>query len=97
MLEDLDKKRLRDIEVIPGDLCDGNTVRRAVQGCDRVLHLGALIGIPYSYSNPEDVVQTNVLGSLNVLQACLESGVERLVQTSTSEVYGTARYVPMDE
>jgi NAD dependent epimerase/dehydratase len=97
MLDDLDKKRLRNIEVIPGDLRDGKAVRRVVQGCDRVLHLGALIGIPYSYSNPEDVVQTNVLGSLNMLQACLESGVERLVQTSTSEVYGTARYVPMDE
>jgi NAD dependent epimerase/dehydratase len=97
MLEDLDKKSLRNIDVIPGDLRDAPAVRRAVLGCDRVLHLGALIGIPYSYSNPEDVVQVNVLGTLNVLQACLESGVERLVQTSTSEVYGTARYAPMDE
>jgi dTDP-glucose 4,6-dehydratase len=62
-----------------------------------VFHLGALIGIPYSYLNPADVVQTNILGSLYILQASLEFGVERLVQTSTSEVYGTAQYVPMDE
>jgi NAD dependent epimerase/dehydratase len=97
MLEDLNKKRLRDIDVVVGDLRDTQSVRKAVRGCDRVLHLGALIGIPYSYSNPEDVVHTNVLGTLNVLNACLEFGIERLVHTSTSEVYGTAQYVPMDE
>jgi NAD dependent epimerase/dehydratase len=97
MLEDLDRKSLKNIEVISGDLRDFEAVRRAVRGCGRVYHLGALIGIPYSYLNPADVVQTNVLGSLHVCQACLESGVERLVQTSTSEVYGTAQYVPMDE
>jgi NAD dependent epimerase/dehydratase len=97
MLEDLDKKKLSNIEIMAGDLRDSEAVRRAVRGCDRVLHLGALIGIPYSYLNPEDVVQTNVLGTLHVLRACLESGVERLVLTSTSEVYGTAQYVPMDE
>jgi NAD dependent epimerase/dehydratase len=97
MLEDLNPKRLKDIEVVSGDLRDTGFVRKAVKGCDRVLHLGALIGIPYSYSNPEDVVHTNVLGTLNVLQACLENGVERLVHTSTSEVYGTAQYAPMDE
>jgi NAD dependent epimerase/dehydratase len=97
MLEDLDKKKLNNVEIIAGDLRDSESVRRAVRGCQRVFHLGALIGIPYSYLNPEDVVQTNVLGTLHVLRACLESGVERLVQTSTSEVYGTAQYVPMDE
>jgi NAD dependent epimerase/dehydratase len=97
MLEDLDKKSLKNIEVITGDLRDGATVRKAVRGCHRVFHLGALIGIPYSYLNPADVIQTNILGSLHVLQASLESGVERIVQTSTSEVYGTAKYVPMDE
>ncbi len=97
MLEDLDKKTLGKIEVVAGDLRDPEAVRRAVRGCQRVFHLGALIGIPYSYSNPADVVQTNVLGTLHVLQASLEYGVERLVQTSTSEVYGTAQYVPMDE
>ncbi len=97
MLEDLDRKKLQNIEVVAGDLRDAVAVRRAVKGCSRVFHLGALIGIPYSYVNPGDVVSTNVLGSLNVLQASLESSVERIVQTSTSEVYGTAQYVPMDE
>jgi NAD dependent epimerase/dehydratase len=97
MLEDLDRKKIKNIEVITGDLKDPDAVRRAVRGCNRVLHLGALIGIPYSYLNPLDVIQTNVLGTLHVLQASLELGVERIVQTSTSEVYGTAQYVPMDE
>jgi NAD dependent epimerase/dehydratase len=97
MLENLDKKTLSRIEVVSGDLRDPEAIRRAVRGCRRVFHLGALIGIPYSYLNPADVVQTNVLGTLHVLQACVDSGVDRLVQTSTSEVYGTARYVPMDE
>ncbi|MDM7994140.1 MAG: SDR family NAD(P)-dependent oxidoreductase [Acidobacteriota bacterium] len=97
MLEDLDKKSLKNIHVVAGDLRDPEAVRRAVRGCNRVFHLGALIGIPYSYLNPADVLQTNVMGSLHVFQACLDSGVERLVQTSTSEVYGSAQYTPMDE
>ncbi len=97
MLEDLTARSLKEIDVVTGDLRDSETVRRAVKGCGYVLHLGALIGIPYSYVSPADVVATNVLGSLNVLQASLEFGVQRMVQTSTSEVYGTARYVPMDE
>ena len=97
MLEDLDKKALKNIEIVTGDLRDSGAVRKAVRGCHRVFHLGALIGIPYSYLNPEDVIQTNVLGTLHILQASLDSGVDRLVQTSTSEVYGTAKYVPMDE
>jgi NAD dependent epimerase/dehydratase len=97
MLETLEKRLLKNIEVISGDLRDSQAVRKAVQGCSRVFNLGALIGIPYSYLNPADVIQTNVLGTLHVLQASLESGIERMVQTSTSEVYGTAQYVPMDE
>jgi NAD dependent epimerase/dehydratase len=97
MLKDLGKKRFESIELVAGDLRDNEAVRKAVRGCDRVFHLGALIGIPYSYGNPADVVQTNVMGSLHILQASLEFGVERMVQTSTSEVYGTAKYVPMDE
>lgn len=97
MLEDLDKRTLEKMEVRVGDLRDSEAVRKAVRGCDRVFHLGALIGIPYSYLNPADVIQTNVLGTQNVLQASLEFGVERFIQTSTSEVYGTAQYVPMDE
>ncbi len=97
MLEDLGERKMKEMEVVVGDLRDHEAVRRAVSGCNYVFHLGALIGIPYSYVNPADVVSTNVVGSLHVLQACLESGVDRLVQTSTSEVYGTAEYVPMDE
>ena len=97
MLEDLNARQLRKIEVIPGDLRDADAVRRAVRGCQVVFHLGALIGIPYSYINPADVVATNILGTLHVLQAALDAGIQRLVQTSTSEVYGTAQLVPMDE
>ncbi len=97
MLEDLDKRKLKQMDIQTGDLRDPEAVRRAVRGCNYVFHLGALIGIPYSYVNPADVVSTNVQGTLHVLQACLDSGVERLIQTSTSEVYGTAQYVPMDE
>ena len=97
MLQDLDRRKLGKIEVMAGDLRDSEAVRKAVRGCDRVFHLGALIGIPYSYSNPVDVIQTNVLGTLHALNASLEFGVERFIQTSTSEVYGTAQYVPMDE
>ncbi len=97
MLEDIDKRMLGKIEVISGDLRDAEAVRRAVRGCNIVFHLGALVGIPYSFTNPADVVATNVGGTLNVVQACLDAGVARLVQTSTSEVYGSAQYVPMDE
>lgn len=97
MLELLDRRILKGIEVQSGDLRDAEAVRRAVRGCNYVLHLGALIGIPYSYTNPLDVVATNVLGSAHVLQAGREFSVDRIVQTSTSEVYGTAQYVPMDE
>jgi NAD dependent epimerase/dehydratase len=86
------------IEVERGDLKDPVAVRRAVEGREWVFHLGALIAIPYSYQNPYDVIQTNVLGTAHVLDACrLEPGLERLVLTSTSEVYGTAQRVPIDE
>lgn len=86
------------IELERGDLKDPTAVRRAVEGQEWVLHLGALIAIPYSYQNPHDVVQTNVLGTAHVLDACRASStLERVVLTSTSEVYGTARRVPIDE
>jgi NAD dependent epimerase/dehydratase len=86
-----------DIEVIAGDICDRDSVRRAVQGVEVVFHLAALIAIPYSYYAPSSYVRTNVEGTLNVLQVSRELNVERIVHTSTSEVYGTARYVPIDE
>ena len=84
-------------QVIAGDLRDVEAVRQAVRDADTVFHLGALIAIPYSYIHPREVVETNVMGTLNVLMAAREYGVRRVVHTSTSEVYGTARYVPIDE
>jgi dTDP-glucose 4,6-dehydratase len=86
-----------EIEVLAGDVTDRDSVMAAVRDCEIVFHLAALIGIPYSYSAPASYVQTNVGGTLNVLQCCRDAGVARVVHTSTSEVYGTARYVPIDE
>jgi NAD dependent epimerase/dehydratase len=86
-----------DIEVVQGDIQDRDSVRQAVQGCDVVFHLAALIAIPYSYRAPESYVRTNVVGTLNVVQAARELGLERVVHTSTSEVYGTAQTVPISE
>jgi dTDP-glucose 4,6-dehydratase len=85
------------IEVIAGDLRDPQAVRLAVEGCQAVFHLGALISIPYSYLHPLEVAEANFMGTLNVLTACRDLGVERLIHTSTSEVYGTARQVPISE
>jgi NAD dependent epimerase/dehydratase len=84
-------------EVFAGDIRDPHGVKEAMKGCDAVLHLAALIAIPYSYHSPDTYVDTNVKGTLNVLQAARELGVSRLVHTSTSEVYGTARFVPITE
>jgi NAD dependent epimerase/dehydratase len=97
MLEDVGKNVLKEIKVIAGDLRDSDCVRMAVLRQQVVFHLGALIGIPYSYVNPRDVVDTNLNGTLNVLSAACDSEVEKVVHTSTSEIYGTAQYVPMDE
>jgi dTDP-glucose 4,6-dehydratase len=88
---------VRDVDVVLGDLRDAESVSRAVEGCEVVFHLGAQIAIPYSYVNPRDYVETNVTGTLNVALAAQAHGVERVVQTSTSEVYGTARQVPITE
>ncbi len=85
------------VEIIMGDLRDLPAVEQAMRGVSHVFHLGALIAIPYSYIHPADVVETNIIGTLNVLLAARESGVERVVHTSTSEVYGTALRVPIDE
>ncbi|WP_046156669.1 NAD-dependent 4,6-dehydratase LegB [Chromobacterium vaccinii] len=87
----------RSFEVFAGDIRDPHGVRTAMQGCDVVLHLAALIAIPYSYHSPDTYIDTNVKGTLNVVQAARELGVERVVHTSTSEVYGTARFVPITE
>jgi len=84
-------------EVISGDVRDPDCVRAAMQGCDYVLHLAALIAIPYSYTSPRSYVDTNITGTLNVVQAARELGVKRVVHTSTSEVYGSARFVPITE
>ena len=86
-----------DIEIIAGDVRDYDSVLRSVRGCDVVFHLAALIGIPYSYHAPRSYLATNVEGTLNLLQAVREVGVSRLIHTSTSEVYGSAKYIPIDE
>lgn len=87
----------RSVEIFAGDIRDPHGVRSAMQGCDVVLHLAALIAIPYSYHSPDTYIDTNVKGTLNVVQAARDLGVERVVHTSTSEVYGTARFVPITE
>ena len=89
--------RASDIDILQGDVRDGERVATVAEGTEVVFHLAALIGIPYSYEAPESYVQTNVMGTYNVLNAARRAGVERMVQTSTSEVYGTARQVPIDE
>lgn len=85
------------VEIVFGDVRDPFMVRKAMQSQEVVFHLAALIGIPYSYHAPHSYVETNIHGTLNVVQAALDAGVSRVVQTSTSEVYGTAQYVPIDE
>jgi NAD dependent epimerase/dehydratase len=97
MLSDLPEDSLKSIEVVLGDIRDPFFVHKAVKGCDYVFHLAALIGIPYSYVAPADYVMTNIQGTLNVLEACRSEGTERIIHTSTSETYGTAQYVPIDE
>lgn len=94
----LDESPFRnDIEVVAGDICDRDSVCQAMRSVEIVFHLAALIAIPYSYLAPASYVSTNVGGTLNVLQVARDLGVERIVHTSTSEVYGAARYVPIDE
>jgi len=85
------------IEVFAGDIRDPHGVKKAMSGCDMVMHLAALIAIPYSYHSPDTYVDTNIKGTLNVVQAARELGVRKVVHTSTSEVYGTARFVPITE
>ncbi|HAV78798.1 MAG TPA: NAD-dependent dehydratase [Anaerolineae bacterium] len=97
LLKLLSREDLSEVEIIAGDLRDEHAVNNAVKECDVVFHLGALISIPYSYFHPAEVASANFMGTLNILMACREHGVKRLVHTSTSEVYGTARQVPINE
>lgn len=84
-------------EVISGDIRDPHGIKKAMEGCEAVMHLAALIAIPFSYHSPDTYIDTNIKGTLNVLQAARDIGVRKVIHTSTSEVYGTARYVPIDE
>lgn len=96
-LDTLSKEKYKQIEIFSGDIRDSNGVREAMSGIDVVFHLAALIAIPFSYHSPDSYIDTNIKGTLNVLQAARELEVERVIITSTSEVYGTAQYVPIDE
>ncbi|MDD5633969.1 MAG: NAD-dependent 4,6-dehydratase LegB [Candidatus Omnitrophica bacterium] len=96
-LDSLPSESLKKIEIFTGDIRDPNGTRKAVEGVDVIFHLAALIGIPFSYHSPDSYVDTNIKGTLNLLQASLKRDVERILVTSTSEVYGTAKYVPIDE
>ena len=86
-----------EVDVFMGDLRDRDSLRKAIKGVDVVFHLGALISIPYSYEGPLSYIQTNIEGTINVLQMAIDTGVKLVIHTSTSEVYGTARQVPIDE
>ncbi len=94
-LEDIDC--LKDVEVVSGDICNPHFCANAAKGADTVFHLAALIAIPYSYAAPSSYIDTNVKGTFNMCQAALDNGCSRFIHTSTSEVYGTALYVPIDE
>lgn len=96
-LDSLPKSQLKEIEIFSGDIRDPNGVKTAMKGCEVVFHLAALIAIPFSYHSPDSYLDTNVKGTLNILQASRELEVEKVLITSTSEVYGTAQYVPIDE
>jgi NAD dependent epimerase/dehydratase len=96
-LDTFSREQLAKIEIFTGDVRDPNGVREAMKGVDTVFHLAALIAIPYSYHSPDSYVDTNIKGTLNVLQAARDLGTQRILVTSTSEVYGTALYVPIDE
>lgn len=96
-LDSIAEKTAREIEIFSGDIRDSYCVKKAMAGADVVFHLAALIGIPYSYYSPDAYVDTNVKGTLNILQAAREIGIKKIVHTSTSEVYGTAQFVPITE
>ncbi|WP_222535545.1 NAD-dependent 4,6-dehydratase LegB [Pedobacter polysacchareus] len=96
-LDALPKDILNEVEIFAGDVRDPNGVRTAMKDIDVVFHLAALIAIPFSYHSPDSYIDTNVKGTLNIVQAAKDLGIERVLVTSTSEVYGTAQYIPIDE
>ena len=96
-LDTLSKDKLDNIEIFFGDIRDQDSVFEAVKGCNKVFHLASLISIPYSYRSPSSYVDTNIKGTLNVLNAVRYSELEHMIHTSTSETYGSAQYVPIDE
>ena len=96
-LDSIDSNSLENIEIINGDIRDRSALLEAMRGCDAVINLAALIAIPYSYSAPESYVDTNIKGTLNLLENARILGTEKIIHTSTSEVYGTAQYVPINE
>ncbi len=96
-LDTLPPQKQKQLDVFAGDVRDPNGVRAAMEGCDAVFHLAALIGIPFSYHSPDSYIDTNIKGALNVLQAARSSNAQRVLVTSTSEVYGSAQYAPIDE
>lgn len=96
-IDKIDNEIKKKVEIISGDVRDAKILRDNIKGCDRIIHLAALIGIPYSYHSPNSYVDTNVQGTLNVLQAAQDLNVKKIIHTSTSEVYGTPKYLPIDE
>lgn len=97
LLRQLPANALAEIEIIGGDIRDSSAILKASEGAQIVFHLGALISIPYSYLHPREVAESNFMGTLNLLMACQQNKIERMIHTSTSEVYGTARYAPINE
>lgn len=96
-LDTVSKEIMEYVEIFPGDIRDPHGVKKAMEGCEAVFHLAALIAIPFSYHSPDSYVDTNIKGTLNILQAARDLKTSRILVTSTSEVYGTAQYVPIDE
>jgi len=96
-VDSFEQKIQNEIEIFSGDIRDTYCVKKAMEDCDVVFHLAALIAIPYSYYSPESYVETNIKGTLNVLQSAKELSVEKILVTSTSEIYGSALYIPIDE
>jgi len=96
-LDHISEENKKNLDVVAGDIRDPFGVRNAMEGCDTVINLAALISIPFSYRSPDSFIDTNIKGALNVLQAARELGVKKVIQTSTSEVYGTAQFVPITE